>query len=264
MLDVHRLGQAPAARRPRAASRRTCWRARSARPPGRRSPTASAAVAAGSRGSARHDDPGPVRVSPRLPGSRTATPPPARTTPIAARRPRRPAAPTRPIRLPGTRPRTGWPSGPTRPAAAPRRRCRSRSCRARRRPGRPGPGTAGPAACQLPPCSVKIPAVPGRLQSPASIGTPAGPNAAAVKPGQPAGLARGGARHRPHAGQPGPPGPGARAQLGGPAAGQGDEPSAGAGGQRVRRLGQAGGDRACRDQLVPSSLVAASGENVRS
>src|SRR5580704_6711036 len=44
---------------------------------------------------------------------------------------------------------------------------------------------AGPAACQLPPCSAKMPAVPGRLQPPASIGTSARAKVAAVRPVSP-------------------------------------------------------------------------------
>src|SRR4029077_16326211 len=42
-------------------------------------------------------------------------------------------------------------------------------------------GSAGPAACQVLPVTVKMPAVPGWLQLPPSIGVPEGVNVAAVR-----------------------------------------------------------------------------------
>ena len=42
-------------------------------------------------------------------------------------------------------------------------------------------GRRGPAACQVPLLAAKMPAVPGWLHVPASSGTPAGVNAAAVR-----------------------------------------------------------------------------------
>src|ERR1700742_3354325 len=160
-----------------------CAVSASTRPPG---PRISAAADAGSRGSARHGDPGPARVSPWPPGSRTAT-----AVPGPNDIDRRPPAPMRsgadrahPL---------GCDQAVTRLALAPDPACSSATTPL---PAALSPstsmswpasdrGTAGPAACQLPPRSVKTPAVPGRLQLPASIGSVAGPKAAAVKPVSP-------------------------------------------------------------------------------
>src|SRR5450755_3354872 len=126
------------------------------------------------------------------------------------------------------------------------------------------PGSTGPAARQVPPWSAKMPTVPGRLQSPATIGKPVPPNATAVRPIRPQDLPAGVAAsaltldrgvHAVPAAEPSsalppvvsairrPPGPAARA------------PGAAA------RPGFTG---PAADQLAPSSLVTASGEYVRS
>src|SRR5215469_8299855 len=122
-------------------------------------------------------------------------------------------------------------------------------------------GTAGPAACQ-PPLSAKMPATPGRAQPAASIGVPDTPKAAAVSPvtpqPRPAGVA---ARARavdrrvhavPVPSLAPPPLVSAMRRPPGPAAS-----ASGA----LARPGLTGPDG---DQVAPSSLVAASGENVRS
>src|SRR5215469_15243094 len=122
-------------------------------------------------------------------------------------------------------------------------------------------GTAGPAACQ-PPLSAKMPATPGRAQPAASIGVPDTPKAAAVSPvtpqPRPAGVA---ARARavdrrvhavPVPSLAPPPLVSAMRRPPGPAAS-----ASGA----LARPGLTGPDG---DQVAPPSLVAASGENVRS
>ncbi len=126
------------------------------------------------------------------------------------------------------------------------------------------PDSTGPAERQVPAWSARMPTVPGRLQSPASIGKPELPNVAPVRPVRPQDLPAGVVASAPvldrgvHAvpaplpsstlpsvvsAMRRPPGPAARAS--GAAA-------------RPGFTGPAG------DQLLPSSLVTASGENVRS
>src|SRR5215470_10011824 len=123
-------------------------------------------------------------------------------------------------------------------------------------------GTAGPAACQPPPLSAKMPATPGRAQPAASIGAPDTPKAAAVSPvtpqARPAGVAaRARALDRRVQAAPVPssaPPPLVRAMSRPPG------PAASASGA-LARPGLTGPDG---DQVAPPSLVAASGENVRS
>ena len=98
-------------------------------------------------------------------------------------------------------------SSATRPVPAAASRSTPMASRTARRaaPGRP--------RCQVPPLAAKMPATPGRPQSPASSGTPAGAERGRGQPGQAAGLARRGRGQRARAGQRRPARPGAGAEL---------------------------------------------------
>ena len=241
-----------------------CAASASTVPPG---PRASAAAHAGSTGSTRHDDPGPASVAPW---------PPFRITPAVFPGPkdvaRSGAVPMRSgadrvqarplpsgqaaIRLVSA-PDPARSSATTLPPAAVSRTTSISSPAS-------GPGTAGPAACQLPPRSAKMPAIPVRLQFAASIGTPGPPNAAAVRPptpqALPAGVAASAAALARRVHVVPPPVPSSAVPLLVSAMRRPPAPLARASGASARPgvTGPAG------DHLVPPSPEVASGEKVRS
>src|SRR5437868_2433320 len=147
-------------------------------------PAASVAVPGSSAASARHGAPGPAMASPRLPFSTIAAASPG---------PKDAELGAAPVSRSGDD-RTQWPplsedQAASRLLAGPVPAVSSATVplfvlvslstwtgwAAR------AAGSAGPAACQVPPVPAKMPAVPGWLQLPPSIGVPEVVNVAAVR-----------------------------------------------------------------------------------
>src|ERR1019366_5839282 len=142
-------------------------------------PTASVAVHRGSAGSARQDAPGPA--TPPVPKDADSAPPaPGCSGADSSQCP--PPSFDHAVRMVAAGPA---PDSSTVWGRVPSVAILSTSTARPAVPPVSAAGTTGPAACQRPPVSAKIPAVPVRPHRPASIGAPEPLNAAAVRPVSP-------------------------------------------------------------------------------